>query len=64
MKRKYVAYLAALCLVLGLVGCGGANGNMSENQDTAKPYIAVVAKGFQHKYWQTVKKGAEQAPFL
>ena len=26
-----------------------------------KPYIAVIAKGFQHQFWQTVKKGAEQA---
>ncbi|MDF2987044.1 MAG: sugar transporter substrate-binding protein [Eubacterium sp.] len=27
----------------------------------AKPYIAVVSKGFQHQFWQTVKKGAEDA---
>lgn len=26
-----------------------------------KPYIAVVSKGFQHQFWQVVKKGAEQA---
>ncbi len=29
--------------------------------DAAKPYIAVVSKGFQHQFWQTVKKGAEEA---
>ncbi len=29
--------------------------------DSAKPYIAVVSKGFQHQFWQTVKKGAEDA---
>lgn len=26
-----------------------------------KPYIAVVSKGFQHQFWQVVKKGADQA---
>jgi ribose transport system substrate-binding protein len=27
---------------------------------TGKPYIALVSKGFQHQFWQTVKLGAEQ----
>lgn len=26
-----------------------------------KPYIAIVSKGFQQQYWQSVKKGADQA---
>jgi ribose transport system substrate-binding protein len=26
----------------------------------AKPYIPVVSKGFQHQFWQAVKKGAEE----
>lgn len=26
-----------------------------------KPYVAIVSKGFQHQFWQVVKKGAEQA---
>jgi ribose transport system substrate-binding protein len=26
-----------------------------------KPYIAVVSKGFQHQFWQTVYKGAQAA---
>ncbi|SEJ68273.1 ABC transporter substrate-binding protein [Paraburkholderia diazotrophica] len=25
------------------------------------PYVALVSKGFQHQYWQAVKKGAEKA---
>ncbi len=33
----------------------------SSTTNTAKPYIAVVSKGFQHQFWQTVKKGAEDA---
>jgi len=28
---------------------------------SAKPYIPVISKGFQHQFWQAVKKGAEQA---
>ena len=27
----------------------------------AKPYIAVISKGFQHQFWQTVMKGAQDA---
>ncbi len=29
--------------------------------DTTKPYIAVISKGFQHKFWQTVLAGAQDA---
>ncbi len=29
--------------------------------EAAKPYIPVISKGFQHQFWQTVKKGAEDA---
>jgi ribose transport system substrate-binding protein len=28
---------------------------------TAKPYIAIVSKGFQHQFWQTVYAGAKDA---
>jgi ribose transport system substrate-binding protein len=27
----------------------------------AKPYIAIISKGFQHQFWQTVMKGAQAA---
>lgn len=26
-----------------------------------KPYVAVISKGFQHQFWQTVMKGAQDA---
>lgn len=32
-----------------------------EGSDGDKPYIALVSKGFQHQFWQSVKEGAEQA---
>ncbi len=28
---------------------------------TEKPYIAIVSKGFQHKFWQTVMAGSQDA---
>lgn len=35
---------------------GSASGQASSGE---KPYIAIVSKGFQHQFWQAVKKGAE-----
>ncbi len=33
----------------------------SAEAPAAKPYIAVISKGFQHKFWQTVLAGATDA---
>ncbi len=33
----------------------------SEEPAAGKPYIAVISKGFQHKFWQTVLSGAQAA---
>ncbi|TNC24916.1 ABC transporter substrate-binding protein [Amycolatopsis alkalitolerans] len=54
--RKIVAAAASAALALALTACGqggtsGAGGN--------GPLIAIVSKGFQHQFWQSVKKGAE-----
>ncbi|AXI40454.1 BMP family ABC transporter substrate-binding protein [Bacillaceae bacterium ZC4] len=54
-------------LSLILSACGSSSKNESEGSsesaggDSGKPYIAIVSKGFQHQFWQAVKKGAEQA---
>ncbi len=40
---------------------GTASSAAPSDTDAKKPYIAVVSKGFQHQFWQTVKKGAEEA---
>ncbi|WP_236792653.1 ABC transporter substrate-binding protein [Amycolatopsis sp. GM8] len=53
---KITATLAAAALAVSLAACGqggtsGAGGN--------GPLIAIVSKGFQHQFWQSVKKGAE-----
>jgi ribose transport system substrate-binding protein len=53
--RRAVAAAAFGGLVLALSACGPDNAS-----GTDKPYIAIVSKGFQHQFWQAVKKGAEQ----
>jgi ribose transport system substrate-binding protein len=59
---------------LALAACGGntsqtpassggdtaASSQAPATSSTAKPYIAIVSKGFQHQFWQAVKSGAEQ----
>jgi ribose transport system substrate-binding protein len=30
-------------------------------EEVAIPYIAIISKGFQHQFWQTVREGAEKA---
>lgn len=48
--KKIVKSILLLCVVLMMVACGAK-----------EPYVAMVSKGFQHKFWVTVKEGAEAA---
>src|SRR4051795_1754402 len=66
MQRKFgaLAAAAAAALSLGVVACGGddsggSSGGGGGGGGGAQPYIAIVSKGFQHQFWQAVKKGAE-----
>lgn len=62
MKRKHLAILLSLVLcVAACCGCAADKDNSGDVTNNDKPYIAVIGKGFQHKFWQTVKSGAEQA---
>jgi ribose transport system substrate-binding protein len=63
MSKKLFSVLAVLVLVsLVLSGCGGgAAAPAAPAASAEKPYIPVISKGFQHQFWQAVKKGAEQA---
>ncbi|MEO6020744.1 MAG: ABC transporter substrate-binding protein [Knoellia sp.] len=67
MRRRHVMTAAATSVIaLALAACGsgddtgaaGKTGGAGGAGD--KPYIAIVSKGFQHQFWQAVKKGAEQ----
>lgn len=75
--KKFLALALALVLALTFVACSSAPSSSapaaaassSKPADSSKPaadtgekpYIAVVSKGFQHQFWQVVKKGAEAA---
>src|SRR5512138_350323 len=61
-KKLYVA-LCAVLLVALLASCApqAAATTAPAAASSAKPYIPVISKGFQHQFWQAVKKGSEQA---
>ncbi|MDQ0988872.1 ABC transporter substrate-binding protein [Streptomyces sp. V3I7] len=54
-SRRAGAVLVAAAMPLALTAC-----NSSDGADGGKPRIAIVSKGFQQQFWQSVKKGAEQ----
>jgi ribose transport system substrate-binding protein len=63
-KTAFVALLAASALAFA--GCGGAGDVVQEGggggNGAAKDgpiTVALISKGFQHQFWQAVKKGAE-----
>lgn len=49
--RLLLASAAAFYLVAGATVAGAAD----------KPYIAIISKGYQHQFWQSVKAGADKA---
>lgn len=72
--KKRLCLLLVLALTLSLlVGCGGNKDEepaepaestenteeTTENNDDI--YVAVISKGFQHEFWQTVKMGCDKA---
>jgi len=56
--RKSVLLFAAAALLVALALPAFASGS---SESGGKIYIPVISKGFQHQFWQTVKKGAEAA---
>ena len=52
-KRLLSLLLLLVLLLPALTACQGGTAK--------KPYIAVISKGFQHQFWQVVKKGADAA---
>jgi ribose transport system substrate-binding protein len=63
---KWLAAVTA-ALALGVAACGSDDSSDTTSQASggggggggSEPYIAIVSKGFQHQFWQAVKKGAE-----
>jgi ribose transport system substrate-binding protein len=63
MRAHRLAAVAAAALALTLTGCGspGSSGAAPGGGGGGdEPYIAIVSKGFQHQFWQAVKKGADE----
>ena len=64
MRRRHLLTAAATSvLALALAACGQSSNTTTSSTGGSggdKPYIAIVSKGFQHQFWQAVKKGAEQ----
>jgi ribose transport system substrate-binding protein len=62
--RQRGAVVAVAAVTLALSACGGSSGGGSTSAGGGgggdKPYIAIISKGFQHQFWQAVKKGADQ----
>ncbi len=59
--RKGVLLMAAAALFVALALPAFASGGGEQAAQGGKMYIPVISKGFQHQFWQTVKKGAEDA---
>ncbi len=67
--RLFSSIAGLLALMLVLAACGAAQPAAQPAQPaadaggaaTARPYIPVISKGFQHQFWQAVKAGSEKA---
>ena len=65
---KRLVGAAAMAVVLTTAACGGgtvsetpaAGGGGAATGGGGQKYVALVSKGFQHQFWQAVKKGAEE----
>jgi len=56
--RRVVATAAALTMAMAMSACGSDGGGSGSGSD--QRYVAIVSKGFQHQFWQAVRKGAQQ----
>ncbi len=73
--KKTLAILLAALMTIAAFGCTAnpatpapaateapaAATEAPAEQPAGKPYIAIISKGFQHQFWQTVKMGADEA---
>ena len=73
--KKAIVILLVLAMAFSIVACTAPETQTPSTDKPAdkpadtqappapadKPYIAVISKGFQHKFWQTVNAGAQAA---
>lgn len=61
-KRSWIlGSMLAVSTILGACNAEDADSSTTSEPSGDKPYVAIVSKGFQHQFWQAVKKGAEDA---
>ncbi|WP_313893802.1 ABC transporter substrate-binding protein [Psychrobacillus sp.] len=64
MKKRswFLGSMLAVSMILGACNSEetGTESGSSDSGDK-QPYVAIVSKGFQHQFWQSVKQGAEKA---
>ncbi len=60
MRPGTVVIATAMVFTLGACGSSGQSTGASPGGGGKQPTIAIISKGFQQQFWQTVKKGAEQ----
>ncbi len=66
ITSQFRAGVAVAALALTLTACGGSSDDTASSGSGGgggggdEPYVAIISKGFQHQFWQAVKKGAEQ----
>lgn len=57
--KKFLALSLAVLMILSMAACGAQDAQEAPEDD--KPYVAMIALGYGHQFWQAVKQGAEQA---
>ena len=64
-KTDFCLYTGTLIAMIGILSIGlclgGCGRKKTEDTKQEKERIAVICKGEQHQFWQTVKAGAEEA---
>ncbi|MCX7656113.1 MAG: ABC transporter substrate-binding protein [Treponemataceae bacterium] len=60
MKKLFVVMVALLVVGMGVFASGQGE-KTSGTTTKGEMYIPLISKGFQHQFWQAVKKGAENA---
>jgi ribose transport system substrate-binding protein len=57
--KRLLSLAAVAVLAASACSSSAATEAPKSQAPAAKPYISIVSKGFQHQFWQAVKKGAE-----
>ena len=61
MKKKILAVVLCLAMVLSMAACGDTTTNNDAEQGGDALHYEVIVKSFQSTYWQAAVKGIEQA---